>query len=96
MKKYEELRGRIDEMLGDFTSRDLDEALTLKEFNRLLEIDITEQWNNSVNWQSNEYNTQDFTFNIDTIAEDGEEITIKTVLEVKDNLITHIVDVDEY
>lgn len=96
MKKYEGLKGKIDELLGDFTSRDLDKALTLEEFNSLLDINITDQWNNSINWESNEYGTQDFTFSIDTISEDDEEITLMAVLEVKDNLITHIVNVEEY
>ncbi len=96
MKKYEELRGKIDELLGDFTGRDLDEPLTLEEFQNLLEIDIADQWEKSINWQSNEYDTQDFTFSIDTVTEDGEEIEVVLFLEVKDNLITHLVSVDEF
>ena len=96
MKKYEELRGKIDGLLGDFTSRDLDEPLTLEEFQNLLNVDITDQWEKSINWASNEYDTQDFTFSIDTIAEDGEEIEVVLFLEVKDNLITHLVNVDEF
>ena len=96
MKKYEDLTEKIGGLLGEFSSRDLDEALTLEEFQNLLEIDITDQWEKSINWVANEYDTQDFTFSIDTITEDNKEITIVTVLEVKDNLITHIVNVEEY
>lgn len=96
MKKYEELNERIENLLGDFTSRDLDEPLTLEEFQNLLEIDITDQWEKSINWEGNEYSTQDFTFSIDTVSDDGKEITIMAVLEVKDNLITHIVNVEEH
>lgn len=96
MKKYEELNEKIENLLGDYTSRELDESLTLKEFQNLLDVDITDQWENSINWEGNEYNTQDFTFSIDTITDDKEEITIMVVLEVKDNLITHIVNVEEY
>ena len=96
MKKYEDLKEKIGGLLGEFSSRDLDEALTLEEFQNLLEIDITDQWEKSINWEANEYDTQDFTFSIDTITEDNKEITIVTVLEVKDNLITHIVNVEEY
>lgn len=96
MKKYEGLRCAIDELLGDFTGRDLDKALTLEEFNSLLDINMADQWNNGTNWESNEYGTQDFTFSIDTKSEEDEEITLMVSLEVKDNLITHIVNVEEY
>ena len=95
MKNYEELKEKIDGLLGGFTSRDLDKPLTLEELQNLLNINITDQWEKSINWASNEYNTQDFTFSIDAITEDNKEIIIMIMLEIKDNLITHIVNVEE-
>lgn len=96
MRNYEELMSKIDELLGSFTSRDLENPLTLEEFQNLLNVDIMDQWEKSINWEGNEYDTQDFTFSIDTATDKEEEITIIIVLEIKGNLITHIVNVEEH
>lgn len=89
---YDELTNRIENLLGEFTDHKFDSPITLKEFEELLDIRIDEEQFEKER-QGNEYGTEDVKIDIET----DEDITLLLTLEVdENNMITHLVDVDEY
>lgn len=89
---YDELTNRIENLLGEFTTHKFDSPITLKEFEELLDIRIDEEQFEKER-QGNEYGTEDVKIDIET----DEDITLLLTLEVdENNMITHLVDVDEY
>lgn len=94
MLKYNELMNSLEEITGGDVGR-LDKKYSKEEFEESLNVDITKEWEKCTNWKSNEYETQDFTFNIDVLDEDNEILDVSVYLEVDENdMITHINHID--
>lgn len=94
MKNYEELTNKLDKIMKGYSGIKLESPITKEEFSQLISYDLTEDWNNTTAWNKNEYGTQDFKLNIETIDDNQEVTDIRLALEVNNDLITHINKLD--
>jgi len=103
MIKHENLKEKLNLLLNDsipsnnnIMTLKTEKPLTKEEFSKMINYDISKHWDDCTSWAENEYKTQDFKFYIETVEGDGKETQIYITLEVKDDLITDIISINEY